>query len=132
MPPRIDVIELVVADMARSLAFYRRLGIDLPPEADGQPHVEAVLAGGMRLLFDLDTTIASFDPTRDLTTPGRQCLGFALESAAEVDQTYTELVAAGYEGHLKPWDAFWGQRYAIVHDPDGIPVDLFATLPAQG
>jgi hypothetical protein len=25
-------------------------------------------------------------------------------------------------------DAFWGQRYATVLDPDGNPVDLFAPL----
>ena len=31
-----------------------------------------------------------------------------------------------------PFDAFWGQRYATVHDPDGNPVDLFAPLPATG
>jgi len=24
----------------------------------------------------------------------------------------------------------WGMRYAVVHDPDGTPVDLFAPLPA--
>jgi hypothetical protein len=29
---------------------------------------------------------------------------------------------------LKPWDAFWGQRYAVVHDPDGNGVDLLAPL----
>jgi uncharacterized glyoxalase superfamily protein PhnB len=45
-----------------------------------------------------------------------------------VDATFAELVAAGHEGHLEPWDAFWGQRYAVVHDPDGNAVDLFAAL----
>ena len=39
-----------------------------------------------------------------------------------------ELVAAGHHGELKPWDAFWGQRYACVQDPDGNGVDLFAPL----
>ncbi|HWF79810.1 MAG TPA: VOC family protein [Streptosporangiaceae bacterium] len=38
------------------------------------------------------------------------------------------MVGAGYEGHLEPWDARWGQRYAIVKDPDGNAVDLFAAL----
>jgi uncharacterized glyoxalase superfamily protein PhnB len=38
------------------------------------------------------------------------------------------LTGAGYEGHLPPWDAVWGMRYAVVHDPDGTPVDLFADL----
>jgi uncharacterized glyoxalase superfamily protein PhnB len=48
-------------------------------------------------------------------------------SPQEVDRTYDELTVAGYHGHKKPWDAFWGQRYAVVHDPDGNSVDLFAT-----
>ena len=41
-----------------------------------------------------------------------------------------ELTDEGGTGVLKPWDAFWGMRYAVVHDPDGNPVDLFAPLPS--
>ena len=40
MQPRLAAIGIVVQDMARSLALYRRLGLDLPPEADGEPHVK--------------------------------------------------------------------------------------------
>jgi uncharacterized glyoxalase superfamily protein PhnB len=29
-------------------------------------------------------------------------------------------------------DAFWGQRYATVLDPDGNSVDLFASLEDAG
>jgi len=43
---------------------------------------------------------------------------------------YENLVGAGHHGELKPWDAFWGMRYAVVHDPDGNGVDLFAQLPS--
>jgi uncharacterized glyoxalase superfamily protein PhnB len=46
----------------------------------------------------------------------------------EVDSLYAELTGAGYAGHLEPWDAFWGQRYAVVKDPDGNDVALFARL----
>jgi uncharacterized glyoxalase superfamily protein PhnB len=59
-------------------------------------------------------------------------LAFRLETPAEVDTTYEKLVAAGYDGHKAPWDAFWGQRYALIRDPDGNNVDLFAPLPAAG
>jgi uncharacterized glyoxalase superfamily protein PhnB len=45
-----------------------------------------------------------------------------------VDSLYAELTGAGYEGHLAPWDAFWGQRYAVLRDPDGNDVALFAAL----
>ena len=39
-----------------------------------------------------------------------------------------KLEAAGYPGHKAPWDAFWGQRYAVAVDPDGNHVSLFAPL----
>lgn len=127
MQARLDAIGLVVQDMARSLAFYRRLGLDLPPDADQQPHVEATLPGGLRLMWDTVETIRSFDP--DWTPPSgghRMSLAFRLDTPADVDQTYDTLVSLGYDGYKQPWDAFWGQRYAEVHDPDGNIVDLFA------
>jgi uncharacterized glyoxalase superfamily protein PhnB len=128
MPPRFDALELVVEDMARSLAFFRALGLDIPPEADGQPHVQLTLAGGLRLLWDTVETIRSFDPAWEPPGEGhRVSLAFACDSPAEVDATYARLVGLGYTGHLEPWDAFWGQRYAMVVDPDGNGVDLFAS-----
>jgi catechol 2,3-dioxygenase-like lactoylglutathione lyase family enzyme len=126
--PELNVIGVVVSDMAASLAFYRRLGLDIPAEADTEPHVEVDLPGGMRLAFDTQETIRSFDPDWTPPTGSRAGLGFRCTGAAEVDHWYAELTAAGYHGHLAPWDAFWGMRYAVVHDPDGIGVDLFATL----
>ncbi len=131
MAPRFEAIGLVVADMARSLAFYRTLGLDIPADADGQPHVDVELPGGVRLLFDTVETIRSFDSSWTPATGGpRTGLAFACDSPVEVDRVYRELVSAGYDGHLEPWDAFWGQRYASIHDPDGNGVDLFAPLPA--
>jgi catechol 2,3-dioxygenase-like lactoylglutathione lyase family enzyme len=132
MPARLDVIGLVVEDMARSLAFYRRLGLQTSAEAEREPHVEVGLPGGLRLAFDTEETIRSFDP--DWTPPSggdRMGLAFLLESPAEVDQVYAELTTLGYEGYKKPWDAFWGQRYAIILDPDGVGVGLFAPNGAR-
>jgi catechol 2,3-dioxygenase-like lactoylglutathione lyase family enzyme len=132
MAPTLNAIGLVVADMAKSLAFYRRLGLDIPDSADAEPHVEVRLPGGLRLLVDTADTIRSFDPSWS-PAQGSPRMGLAFQCAdpAEVDRTYADLVKAGYEGHKEPWDAFWGQRYALVHDPDGNGVDLFATLPAS-
>ena len=127
MQARLDLIGIVVEDMARSLAFYRRLGLDIPPDSDDQPHVETTLAGGLRLAWDAVTTIRSFDP--EWAPPSgspRVALAFRFETPAEVDAAYAELTGAGFEGHKAPWDAFWGMRYAVVHDPDGNGVDLFA------
>jgi catechol 2,3-dioxygenase-like lactoylglutathione lyase family enzyme len=129
---QLSLIELVVADMAATLAFYRRVGLDIPADADQQPHVDVELKGGLRIAFDTRDTIRSFDKSWTPPSGGhRAALAFACGSPAEVDAAYADLTGAGYEGHLAPWDAFWGMRYAVVHDPDGNPVDLFAFLPAS-
>ena len=126
MAATLGVIGVVVQDMARSLAFYRRLGLDVPAGAEGEQHVEVGLPGGLKLAFDTVETIRSFDPAwTPATGSPRMSLAFACDSPAEVDKLYDELVAAGYEGHKEPWDAFWGMRYALVHDPDGNGVDLY-------
>jgi catechol 2,3-dioxygenase-like lactoylglutathione lyase family enzyme len=130
------VIEVVVADMAASLAFYRRVGLDIPPDADAEPHVDVDL-GGIHLAFDTRETILSFHTGWTPPSGGHgMALAFACDSPAEVDAAYAELTDelaggppdAGGTGVLKPWDAFWGMRYAVVHDPDGNTVDLFAPL----
>ncbi|MET7915308.1 VOC family protein [Streptomyces avermitilis] len=132
MTPRFDVISLAVSDMAAALAFYRRLGLVFPDGAESEPHVEAGLPGGLRLALDTEETIRSFHPEwQPPATGGRHSLAFRCDSPAEVDTVYGDLVGAGYHGELKPWDAVWGMRYAVVHDPDGNGVDLFANLPAQ-
>ena len=45
-----------------------------------------------------------------------------------MDEIYARVVAAGFEGEKEPWDAFWGQRYALLLDPDGVEVSLYAPL----
>jgi catechol 2,3-dioxygenase-like lactoylglutathione lyase family enzyme len=130
--PRLDLIGIVVEDMARSLAYYRHLGLDIPTDADTEPHVEVALPGGTRVAWDTIETVQSFDP--DYQAPSGSSgigLAFLLDSPADVDATYEKLVAAGYPGHKAPWDAFWGQRYALIHDPDGNSTDLFAPLAAE-
>ena len=60
--PLFDLIGIIVEDMAASLAFYRRLGMVIPAEADGEGHVEVELPGGLRLAWDTVEVIRSFDP----------------------------------------------------------------------
>jgi catechol 2,3-dioxygenase-like lactoylglutathione lyase family enzyme len=122
------VVEIVARDVARSLDFYRLLGLAVP-DPDG-PHVEVALPGGNRLAFDTEEVIAGMHPgwTRP-TGPGRVAIAFGLGAPREVDAVFDRLTAAGHPGKLAPFDAPWGQRYATVEDPDGTSVDLFAALP---
>lgn len=131
MSPRFDLIGLVVKDMAASLAFYRLIGLDIPAEADTEAHVEVVLPNGLRLAWDTRAVIESFMPEWQPATGGPNIsMAFLVDSPADVDSTFAAVEAAGHPGHKQPWDAFWGQRYAVLNDPDGNHVDLFAQLPA--
>ncbi|MEU8542184.1 VOC family protein [Streptomyces sp. NPDC048717] len=125
--PCLDAIGLVTADMAASLAFYRLLGLDVPPGAEADPHVEVTLPGGARVLWDTEDTVRSYDPGWTRPAGGdRVALAFRCADPAQVDAVYETLTAAGHQGRLKPWDAVWGQRYAVVLDPDGAAVSLYA------
>ncbi len=125
--PQLNAIGIVASDMARSIAFYRLLGLDVPDTPD-EGHVDTFLPNGVRFMLDTEDVVRSFRP--DWTRATGNQLGLALEcaSAAEVDETYRRAVDAGFHGEKEPWDAFWGQRYAQLVDPDGVPVDLYASL----
>jgi catechol 2,3-dioxygenase-like lactoylglutathione lyase family enzyme len=123
---RLDMIGIVTADIQKSLAFYRRLGLEIPVVPDDENHVEITLENGLRFAWDALEMMKSFDP--HITLQPHSVGAFLCSSPSEVDAKYAGLTHAGYESHLAPWDAFWGQRYATVRDPDGNTVDLFAPL----
>ena len=125
--PALDVFGVVVSDMARSVAFYRRLGLEFPDGAENEPHAEAQLGGGLRYALDTEQTIRTFDPEWQRPTDGHLTGGaFRCESPEEVDRVFAELLEAGATPYREPWDAFWGQRYAQLQDPDGTVLDLYA------
>jgi uncharacterized glyoxalase superfamily protein PhnB len=129
--PRPDAVGVVVSDLQVSIDFYRRLGLTFPDDSDsgGDGHVEANMPGGLLFMLDTEETVRSFNPDWSPPTGGyRVALAFLCDSPQDVDAVYRDLVDAGAEGHREPWDAFWGQRYAQVKDPDGNVVDLFAAL----
>jgi catechol 2,3-dioxygenase-like lactoylglutathione lyase family enzyme len=125
--PQLNAIGIVASDLAESIRFYRLLGLDVP-ETPGEGHVDAFLPSGVRFMLDTEETVKSFRP--DWVRAAGNQVGLALECAgpAEVDEVYASVVAAGFHGEKEPWDAFWGQRYAQLADPDGVPVDLYAAL----
>jgi uncharacterized glyoxalase superfamily protein PhnB len=107
--------------------FYRLLGAELP-EDQAEGHVEATMPNGTRLMFDAEEVIRSFMPDWARTNGNQVSLAFECASPAEVDEVYARVVAAGFEGEKEPWNAVWGQRYALLGDPDGVRVNLYAPL----
>src|SRR5688500_7796388 len=125
--PQLNAIGIVASDMATSIRFYRLLGLDVPETPD-EGHVDTFLPNGVRFMLDSEDNVRSFRPEWTRETGNQLGLAFECESPSEVDELYERVVAAGFDGEKVPWDAFWGQRYAQLRDPDGIPVDLYASL----
>jgi uncharacterized glyoxalase superfamily protein PhnB len=125
--PELNAIGIAVSDMTASIRFYRLLGLDVP-ETPEEGHVDTFLPNGVRFMLDSEDVMRSFRDDWQRET-GNQ-IGLALECAspAEVDEVYARVTGAGFRGEKEPWDAFWGQRYAMLLDPDGVEVSLYAAL----
>jgi len=125
---KLDAIGIVAEDLDRSIAFYRLLGLEFS-RAPGMDHCEAKTAGGLRVMLDSEALIKKLVTGWERQRGNAMVLAFDCGSPAQVDATYQAMLAAGHRSKVTPWDAFWGQRYACVLDPDGNQVDLFAALP---
>ena len=125
--PQLNALGIGTSDMAKSIRFYRMLGLDIP-ETHDEGHLDTFLPNGVRFMLDSEDVVRSFRPDWTRESGNQIGLAFECESAAEVDELYTRIVDAGFDGEKAPWDAFWGQRYAQLRDPDGIPIDLYASL----
>ena len=132
----LDQLNLVVRDMEATLAFYRRLGVEIPERsiwrtASGAHHVDVEMPNGMHLELDSVAMAKRYNAGWEAPAGGSgSVIGFSLPSRQAVDERYADLVAAGYRGRQEPYDAFWGSRYAIVEDPDGNHVGLMSPQDA--
>ncbi len=125
--PQFDAIGIVSKDLDRSVEFYKLVGVPEPNEKEGQ-HWESTLPNGLRLMFDHIDLIKQIFPDYVAPVGHRMGLAFKCNSADEVNSTFKAVVDAGFDSKVEPFDAFWGQRYATLIDPDGNLVDLFAAL----
>jgi predicted lactoylglutathione lyase len=116
--PRFTMVVLLVEDLARSLAFYRRLGVDFPDGAEERRDVQVSLGGGHHLV--ISTTFGPNNVQGDAPSGrSRIALEFFVEGNEAVDATYRELVEAGYRGHREPFLTNFNAYMALVDDPDG-------------
>ena len=135
-PALLDQLNLVVKDMDAAVAFYRKLGLQIPDpwrnEKGVGHHAEVEMPNGVHLEFDSDALARSYNAGwRELPAAGQAVIGFKLESREAVDALYAELADAGYQGRQEPYDTFWGARLAVVADPDGNDVGLMSPLDPE-
>lgn len=125
--PVLSGVNLFCRDMPATVAFYRRLGLDVD---DTKPwsghHIEVPMANGAQLELDSIELTKGYDP--GFVEEDRNVLVFHFPTREAVDLAYAELTADGNAGHLAPMDAFWGARYAVVRDPDGNNVGIMSPI----
>lgn len=124
----LDAFGLVCEDMAETVRFYRMLGLEIPEGSESEQHVDVELGGGVRLMLDSVELVKSLSEWEPASGGHRMGLAFRCDDSADVDRLHAAVTAAGHPSVAEPFDAFWGQRYATVSDPDGNPVDLYAAL----
>jgi catechol 2,3-dioxygenase-like lactoylglutathione lyase family enzyme len=139
--PILDQVNLVCGDVDASIAFYRRLGVEIAEDAiwrtaTGAHHASASERSADRAVgLDFDSAVfaphwnAGWKGRADLK--GRIVVGFHVATRDDVDAIFRDMTGAGYRGLQEPWDAFWGARYAVLEDPDGIAVGLMSPISPE-
>ena len=130
MHPRIHVVTLAVADLERSLAFYRALGLESPGIGGTEYIADDEHPGGAVAMFNLEGGLilalyGRSDLAKDAGIPigqpsaGEFSLGHAVPTRDDVDVLLEQAVAAGAEALGEPHDRPWGIYSAYFRDPDG-------------
>ncbi|MFE1602085.1 VOC family protein [Methylobacterium sp. ID0610] len=138
LDPRISLITLGVADVARSTAFYEALG--WTRSAASTPQITFIGLKGVVLALFSRASLAEDAGVADAgrapeTFPG-MTLAHNLAGEAEVDAAYAVAVSRGARAVKPPQRVFWGGYSGYVADPDGYLWELafnpLAPLDADG
>jgi catechol 2,3-dioxygenase-like lactoylglutathione lyase family enzyme len=119
-------IGICTADVARSVAFYQRLGFS---KAYRNDRGVTMVAGSVQLFIFATRQTDPLPVERELglfgNAPGIDHISFAV---ADVDALYSTLRAAGTMFSGPPEDQSWGARMVGLKDPDGNNLYLLQKL----
>jgi uncharacterized protein len=124
LQPRIHVLTLGVADLERSLVFYRALGFEsegiIGTEFPGGTAAMFELDGGLTLaLYGRDDLAADANSTFDAPGRGEFSIGHLVASREQVDEVLAAAEAVGATLTEAPYDRPWGIYSGYFRDPDG-------------
>lgn len=122
---KLNAVGVNAKNIEESVKFYTLLGFKFDEFAPGEDHVEAMQDSGIKLMIDSFESVVGI--LGEEPRPSNHS-SFALEfdTPMELNQIVEKLKEHGFKPFKEPWDAFWGQRYAIVQDPSGYLIDLYS------
>jgi catechol 2,3-dioxygenase-like lactoylglutathione lyase family enzyme len=119
--PRMTVITLGVADLARATAFYREI-FSTPPVTEHEGVTFIPLPGVWLSLYPLDKLAEDIGETLVLPAPS-SFRGFTLaynaRSQSEIVSIFARAAEAGAHIAKAPQETFWGGYSGYFTDPDG-------------
>ncbi len=141
MKPRISMLTIGVADLERSLTFYRD-GLGLPTagivgrEFEHGAVAFFTLSGGLKLaIWAQDDLAHDTGLPKTPISPTSFSIAHNVANRAEVDEVMDQAARAGAEIIKAPQDTFYGGYAGYFRDPDGHLWEVAwnpADIPADG
>lgn len=125
---KLNAVGVTSTNLQKTISFYKLLGFSFGEFLADEKHIESISGNNSAKLM-IDTQDVVEDIIGEVPVPGNHS-SFAIEydSDDEIDEVVSNVERLGFMVVKAPWNAFWGQRYAIVQDPDGYKIDLYAQL----
>lgn len=125
---KIDAVGVTSKNIQKTVEFYLLLGFKFPKVKGNEDHVEAETpVGEVRLMIDSAELFRKLNEESQIIG-NHSVFALLCDTPQKVNEITKKIKQAGFTLAKEPWDAFWGQRYAVVEDPDGYRIDLFAKL----
>lgn len=121
---KLDMVGIIVSDMAKALEFYQLLDFDISYGNAEADYVE-LQHDGVRISLNTTSMITAVLGFAPESVGDKIELAFLADSVAQVDEKITLLGQHGYTIVRQPWQAPWGQYYGLVRDADGNIISLF-------
>lgn len=125
---KISAVAVTTTNIEKTIAFYSIIGFDFSNVDKEEDHIEPKTPkGSARLMID---TVEFIKEHLGEIPKSSNISSFAIQftKPEDLDKVVESLESNNFKVVKKPWDAFWGQRYAIVEDPDGYKVDLYSNI----
>jgi uncharacterized glyoxalase superfamily protein PhnB len=125
---KIDAVGITTSNMKRTIKFYSQLGFDFSEVDTSSGHIEPKTpVGSARLMID-DYRIVESIIGQEPKPANHSPFAINYDTVEELDKIMEDLENAKFSIIKPAWNADWGQRYAVVEDPDGYRVDLYVNL----
>jgi predicted lactoylglutathione lyase len=118
------LLNFVVTDLGKSIGFYRDLGWDV--SAPTGPHAVVNFLTGIRIELDQSAFADLWNSSNPGTGGGRAVISVPVPERDDVDALWHLMTGRGHASRQRPYDAFWGSRFAILADPDGYQIGIMS------